>query len=296
MKKGTASRTAETAAAARALHYLYASPTIFADPFALEFTSQAWRRVVVARPLRWLVIDVLLRSLRPVGAQVIARSRYAEDLLDQAIAAGICQYVIVGAGFDSFVLRRRDLESRIRVFELDHPDTQQAKRSRLLTLSVDLPRNVELVGVDFERDTLADALARSSYESERPAFFSWLGTVPYLSNSATCDTLASIARLAATGSEVVFDYMVPEELLSGPDKQVVNTLKRFTARRGEPLLGVFDPDQLELVLRSVGLRLVENLSATQQEKRYFANRQDGLRPMQASYFAHARVSKSERSG
>ena len=197
MKEGRASRTAESAAAARAVHYLYHSPTIFEDPFALEFTSPVWRRIIVTRPLRWFVFNVLLRSLLPVAAQVVARSRYAEDLLEQAIAAGVRQYVIVGAGFDSFALRRRDLEPTVRVFELDHPDTQRAKRRRLLTLGVDQPNNVEFVGIDFEHESVADGLTRSNYQPARPAFFSWLGSTPYLSNAATLGTLGSIARLAA---------------------------------------------------------------------------------------------------
>lgn len=288
MRKGKASRTAEVAAAARARHCLYESPVIFQDPFALELTSPTWRRIVVTRPLRWLVFEQLLRALRPVGAQIVARSRYAEDVLEQAIAAGVRQYVIVGAGFDSFALRRRDAESKLRVFELDHPDTQQAKRERLLRIG--LPGNLEFVAADFERETVADVLVRSGFERERPAFFSWLGTTPYLSNSATRQTLASIAHFAATGSGVVFDYLVPDELLLAPDKLTVEKLRRFTARHGEPLVGAFHPEELAPMLASVGLELVENLTAAQQEQRYFANRRDGLRPMPASCFAHARVS------
>ena len=292
MKEGRASRTAESAAAARALHYLYQSPTIFEDPFALEFTSPVWRRIIVTRPLRWFVFNVLLRSLLPVGAQVVARSRYAEDLLEQAIAAGVRQYVIVGAGFDSFALRRRDLEPTVRVFELDHPDTQRAKRRRLLTLGVGLPNNVEFVGIDFEHESVADGLTRSNYQPARSAFFSWLGSTPDLSNAVTLGTLGSIARLAATGSEVVFDYGVPEEVLSREDARMVKKLKRMTARRGEPLVGEFDPTELEAALRSIGLEVIENLSGAEQEKRYFANRHDGMRPTASSFFAHARVSQS----
>jgi len=289
VKKGRASRTAEIAAAARAHHCLYESPVIFQDPFALEFTSPMWRRIVVTKPLRWLVFERLMRTLRPVGAQVVARSRYAEDVLEQAIAAGVRQYVIVGAGFDSFALRRRDLESSVRVFELDHPDTQQAKRERL---RVGLPGNLEFVAADFERETVADALSRSSFERQRTAFFSWLGTTPYLSNSATRKTLASIGRFAATGSGVVFDYLVPDNLLLEPEKLTVEKLKRFTARRGEPLVGAFHPEELEAMLASGGLELVETLTPAQQEQRYFANRRDGLRPMPASFFALARVSSA----
>jgi methyltransferase (TIGR00027 family) len=289
MNKGKVSRTAEAAAAVRARHCLYESPVIFQDPFALEFTSPAWRTIVVTKPLRWLVFERLLRALRPVGAQVVARSRYAEDVLEQAIAAGVRQYVIVGAGFDSFALRRRDLESSVRVFELDHPDTQQSKRERL---RVGLPDNLEFVAADLERETVADALVRSNFQRERRAFFSWLGTTPYLSNSATRQTLDSIGRFAATGSGVVFDYLVPDELLLEPDKLTVERLKRFTARRGEPLVGEFHPEELEAMLASGGLELVETLTPAQQEQRYFANRRDGLRPMPASFFVHARVSRA----
>jgi methyltransferase (TIGR00027 family) len=175
------------------------------------------------------------------------------------------------------------------VFELDHPDTQQAKRARLLTLGIELPKNLEFVGIDLEHETVADGLRRSSYQTDHRAFFSWLGTTPYLTNAATVSTLASIAEFAETGSDVVFDYLVPEAVLPPEDARVLERVKRFTARRGEPLVGALDPNQLEEVLRSVGLELIEHLSAAEQEKRYFANRRDGVRPTPASYFAHTRV-------
>ncbi len=289
MKKGRASRTAEMAAATRAEHYLYESPAIFEDPFALAFTSPVLRRIVITKPLRWFVNDVLMRWGHPLEAEIVARSRYAEDLLEQAIAAGVRQYVIVGAGFDSFALRRRDLEPTVRVFELDHPDTQRVKRQRLLTLGVDLPNNVEFVGIDFEHESVADGLIRSNYQPGRPAFFSWLGTTFYLSNAATISTLGSIAGLAATGSEVVFDYLVSEHVLSREDARIVRKLKRLTARLGEPLVGEFHSTELEGTFRSIGLELIENLPGAELEERYFANRHEGVRLTPFS-FAHGRVS------
>jgi methyltransferase (TIGR00027 family) len=289
MEKGRASRTAAAAAATRAEHHLYAASPIFEDTFAIEFADPLWRSIVEAKPLKWFVFDVLMRLMSPVGGQIVARSRYAEDQLAQAIAAGTRQYVIVGAGFDSFALRRRDLQSILRVYELDHPDTQAAKVERVQALDADLPDNLEFVAIDFEREGVAEALKRSRFEQDSPAFFSWLGTTPYLTNSATLDTLASIVRIGAPGSEVVFDYLVPDEVLSSSDRRVVAKLKRFTARRGEPLVGELHPAELEKVLASIGLELVENLSGPEQEKRYFANRDDGLRPWAASWFAHARV-------
>jgi methyltransferase (TIGR00027 family) len=289
MQKGQASRTAEIAAAVRAIHLLQDVPTVFDDPLALELTSPAWRRIAKSKPLRWILKHVVFRSQRPVAAQVLARSRYAEDLLEEAIAGGIGQYVVVGAGFDSFALRRRDLESSLRVFELDHPDTQRVKVERTLALGGELPANVEFVGIDFERQAVADGLTGSSYQPTLPAFFSWLGTTPYLSSAAILDTLRSIAVYAAPGSELVFDYLVPDEVLSASDRRVVQKLKRFTARRGEPLIGELHPSELETTLGSIGLELIENFSGADQMERYFAVRDDGLRPLPASYFAHARV-------
>lgn len=290
MQQGRASRTAQVAAAARAAHPLYASPPIFEDPYALGFTSPGWRRILLHRPLRWLVFDGVLRTLRPVGLQVVARSRYAEDCLARAIETGVRQYVIVGAGFDSFALRRRDLADRIQVFEIDHPDTQRLKRARLHELEVELPKNLHFAAVNFEKETIAEGLARTDYRPGESAFFSWLGTTPYLTRSATLDTLRSIAGSARPGSEIVFDYLTSEDALTPSERRQVRRLKRFTARRGEPLIGEFRPDEIGPVLRSVGFELIENLSGRAQEQRYFAGRSDGLRPMPDSYFAHAKVS------
>ena len=289
MKKGQASRTAEAAAGARAIHRLHHQHPVFDDPFALELTSPLWRRVATSKILLWLVTRLVFRSQRTVAAQVIARSRLAEDLLAEAIASGIRQYVIVGAGLDSFALRYHDAPSGFRVFELDHPDTQRLKLERIRALDIELPDIVEFVGIDFEEEAVAGALARSSYEVARPAFYSWLGTTAYLSNTATIATLRSIAGYAAPGSTIVFDYLVPDEVLSDSSRRVVQKLKRFTARRGEPLIGALHPDTLKEMLASIGLELVENLSAAEQEARYFSGRSDGLRPAAASWFARARV-------
>lgn len=292
MKDGTASRTADIAAATRARHDLRAAQPVFVDPFAIELTAPLWRRIVRTRFLDWLIFDLLLRSLSPIGTQIILRSRYAEDVLQQALAAGVDQYVIVGAGFDSFVLRRPDLESRLRVFEIDHPATQAVKRERIALLTAETPSNLEYVGVDFERETVGDGLARSGFRRERSAFFSWLGTTPYLSNAATLATLRSISTATTTGSQIVFDYLAPVQALAADDAQIVEQLKRFTARRGEPLIGEFDPDLIAGELRGVGFELIENVSGAEQARRYLANRQDDLVPMGASYFAHARVVSS----
>ena len=292
MQEGRASRTAEVAAATRAIHHLDGGPRVFDDPYALQLTSPTLRRIVEARPARWFLTQVAFRWRRAVSAEVVARSRYAEDLLEEAIAGGIHQYVLVGAGFDSFALRHRDSHSDLRIFELDHPDTQRVKVERILALDIELPSMVEFVEIDFEEEPVADALASSSYEPARPAFFSWLGTTPYLSNAATTATLSSIAGYAALGSEIAFDYLVPDEALSSSERRVVQKLKHFTARRGEPLIGEIHPDKLKALLESTGLELIANFSGRDQKDRYFAGRNDGIHPLPSFYYAHARVLNS----
>jgi methyltransferase (TIGR00027 family) len=231
----------------------------------------------------------MLAVLHPIGAQILARSRYAEDQLDKSIAAGTDQYVIVGAGLDSFALRRRDLSTRLRVYELDHPASQASKRDRLLELAISLPANLELIPVDFEQESVADALARSSYARERPAFYSWLGTIHYLTRDAIFRTLASIASFAAVGSEIVFDYRVPREFADAADIPVRDALDRFAVRRGEPIITSLDPLTFPREVCDLGFELLENLSGREQQARYFQGREDGMRPPPGSYFAHFRL-------
>ncbi len=294
MKPSERSRTAEAAAAARARHFRYATPRVFEDPYALALTSAAWRRVIGSPLLDWLVFRMLFRKLRPVGAQVVARSRYAEDTLAQAMALGIRQYVIVGAGFDSFVLRRQDLEGTLRVFELDHPATQAAKRDRLARLRPALPPNLELVPIDFEQGDLGRALGASSYRDDLPAFYSWLGTTPYLPAAATLRTLRAISTFAAPGSEIVFDDLVPAESLPDHDRGVVEAVQRFAERRGEPIIGTFTPEWLHEEIARLGFALLEDLSGRAQHERYFSGRSDGFSPMPSSHFAHLRLTATAR--
>lgn len=289
MKYGQRSRTADAAAALRASHTLYARPALFSDPYALQLTSPGWRRVIGNRMLHHLVIGHLLRHLSPITAQIVGRSRYAEDCLGVALQRGVKQYVIVGAGLDSFALRRRDLEQSLSVYEVDHPSTQRAKREQFLARGFSLPSNLEFVALNFETEDLAAGLRRSTYRAELPAFYSWLGTTHYLSNEATLATLAAIAGLAAGGSEIVFDYSLPHEMLPQHLGRRAERLRRATARQGEPIIGGFDPARLHLELPPMGYSIVEDISGQEQKQRYFAGRSDGLEPSGASRFMHLRL-------
>jgi methyltransferase (TIGR00027 family) len=289
LKERARSITAEGAAYARAKHLLYDDPIIFEDSFAIDFLSPRRRRILKNPLIGLLMRSTLYRHFRPLRAPLVDRSRYSEDKLEKAIVQGVTQYVIIGAGYDSFALRRRDLSDSIRIFELDHPATQKAKRERLFELNVELPRNLELIPVDFEKETVAEALKRSSYIREVPAFFSWLGTILYLTRDAVFKTLRSLLSLAAPGSEIVFDYIIPDTLMDPKELKRFNKRRRLAAHLGEPMITYFDPDILVTEMEDFGFELIENLSPNERKVRYFGNRKDNLIPSGRIYFAHFRV-------
>jgi len=280
------SRTAEAAAAVRAGHFLHAEPKIFEDPHAILFTSPSWRRVIKSRLLCLIVLMPFFEWRMPgVIGEILGRSRYAEDRLEAAVADGVTQYVLLGAGLDSFAVRRVDLLPRLTVFELDHPLTQESKRETLARLDLEVPANVTLVPFDFERESIPEALLRSRFSRQERSFLSWLGTTYYLTREAVLGTLGGLASFAAEGSEIVFDY-ADHTLFSSKGAQ---HLLGFTARRGEPMRSGLDPYTLADEIRDLGLLLVENLSPKEQRARYFANRRDGLDTADGAYFACARV-------
>lgn len=227
--------------------------------------------------------------MKPIVAQVLGRSRFAEEALASAVGRGINQYVIVGAGLDSYALRSADPTGRLRIFEVDHPDTQRAKRQRLGSLGIALPAQLEFVAIDFELQELSEAMKGSSHRRDTPAFYSWLGTTHYLTPQATLATLHSIARCAAPGSEMVLDYSVPLDLID-PDKlRDLLWVERLARRMGEPIIGNLDPARLHADVAQLGYEIVEDLAAPDQVRRYFSNRTDGLAPTPACRLLHLRL-------
>lgn len=288
MKTTRHSSTAEATAAVRAWHRLNHKPLIFDDPYALEFTSVPWRVICKNKLLTGLIFERVLKRLQPIAAEIICRARYTEDKLELAIQNGVRQYVTLGAGFDSFALRRPDLADAVRVFEVDHPLSQEAKKKRIRQRTSRTPVNLEFISVDFETKTLRQALYGSSYSSERPAFFSWLGVVQYLPRESVYATLASLASLSAPGSELIFDYLIPEDELEKRDLPTLNGLQRFTKRRGEPLASSFSPTDMEQEVARLGFDVIENLSPEDQATRYFSDHKNGLRPFSGYYVIHLR--------
>lgn len=289
MKEGQSSRTAEAAAALRAHHFQNAENPIFSDPFAFELTSKGWKKLLTTTlTLKVMNSSVFNRTLGLLTGQVVGRSRYAEDSLQQAIQQGIQQYVLVGAGLDSFTLRQAQQYPNLKIFEVDHPDTQAAKQKKLKEFG-EIPTNVEFVAIDFEKESIADALARSDFRQDQPAFFSWLGTTHYLEPQTTLHTLKSIAQIATSKSEVVLDYSIDYRELQGVERFGSLFVSQFTRFLKEPLKGQFRPKVLHQAVETMGYVVVEDLSGDGLSERYFHNRPDHIRHTIATRMLHLRL-------
>ena len=225
---------------------------------------------------------------RATRALMAWRSRYVEDELEEALQRGVAQYVILGAGLDSFAYRRRDLAGVVRVFEVDHPATQHWKRARLHTLGVEIPSNVTFVPIDFEQQTLREGLRAGGYRMEEPGVFSWLGVTAYLTEDAILSTLRDVASLAA-GTEIIFQYEELESQLDAESQRIVAVTKTFVAARGEPWLSFFDPANLRARVQELGFAEVGDFRPEDANARYFAGRRDELRAFPASHLMKAQV-------
>ncbi|MCH7337226.1 class I SAM-dependent methyltransferase [Acinetobacter sp. NIPH 2699] len=292
MKKGQSSRTAEAAAALRANHSQNASNPVFSDPYAFELTSTGWKKLLTTSlTVKVINSSVFNRTLGLLTGQVVGRSRYAEDLLQQAIAQGIQQYVLVGAGLDSFILRQAGQYPNLKIFEVDHPDTQVAKQKKLYEFG-EIPTNVEFVAIDFEKESIAEALARSGFQQDQPAFFSWLGTTHYLEPETTLNTLLSIAKIAVPNSEVVLDYSIDYRELQGVERFGSLFVSQFTRFLKEPLKGQFRPKVLHQAVEKMGYVVVEDLSGDGLSERYFQDRPDQIRHTIATHMLHLRLQQT----
>lgn len=288
MQEGQASATAITAAMVRAAHLVFdEKPTVFSDPLALRLSgmeSEAALHTTMAAILTEITrlsSATLAHTLSNHNrAFTVMRSRYTEDALGDAMARGTTQYVILGAGLDSFAYRQPPQAHGLQIFEVDHPATQAWKRDRLLELRLAPPSNLTFVSVDFERQTLAEALRASGHQTAVPTFVSWLGVTMYLTAEAVFETLRYIASFAL-GSEIVFQYVLPDSVLNEESRSLTAMLKAATAARGEPFISAFEPAVLADQVQALGFQHVWDLGPEEANARYFAGRTDDLciRPM-----------------
>jgi methyltransferase (TIGR00027 family) len=275
---GQPSLTAFTAAAARAAHLIVDDdPPIFADTLAAAMLGErageliGFHRAHGTHPI-----------LSGARAQVTCRSRYTEDSLADGIGRGTGQYVILGAGLDSFARRSR-LADQVRIFEIDHPATQEWKRRIAPT-----PENVSFVPVDFTRDSLRGRLGAAGFDFAAPAFVSWLGTTMYLEEHAIEQTL-SVTGGFAPGSEVIVDYILPAGLRDAAGDSYAEQVGQASAEQGEPWLSLFAPDDMAARLRRHGFGPVRDVRQRDMIPAAAWDRTDSLRPAELSRIAHAQI-------
>jgi len=281
MEYGRPSATAQGAAILRAAHQILDQPLILDDPIALRMIGTESQSLLQSDPERF-------RDRRFLRAFVALRSRYAEDELARAVGRGVRQYVILGAGLDTFPYRNAHAGSHLRVFEVDHPATQSWKRQRLQDAGIVIPDLLTFAPVDFETQTLADGLRRASFNAAEPAFFSLLGVVIYLTRAAVMETLGFVVALPP-GSEIVFDYSVPSSFLSENQRLAHDVAAKRVAAIGEPWITYFDPPALASELTRLGFNRMEDLGPAEANERYFKDRADGLRIGDSGRLIRARV-------
>jgi methyltransferase (TIGR00027 family) len=271
VRQGEPSRSALTVASLRAVHQLLDDPLVLSDPIALPLLGASTEAALRDDPFAWN--DPVLRSLR--GA-LVARGRFVEDELSRCVAAGVRQYLVIGAGLDTFAYRNPYRNEGLRVFEVDHPGTQRWKQQLLAEASIGVPESLTFVPADFERDDLGSVLRQAGFRAEQAVCVSWMGVSMYLTAEAVEATLRTVAGFAA-GSRLCFDYRVPATMLNPVERTIYEVLEQRVAALGEPWLSTFEPMQLQRQLLDLSFSTAESATPEDVNARYFARRKDGLR-------------------
>ncbi|MEV6254781.1 class I SAM-dependent methyltransferase [Nocardia sp. NPDC051911] len=265
--------TAVRVALWRAVHALHdQAPHVFDDRVGLRLAApeDGWRD----RP------DMDPRSTAPMRAGIVSRARFVEDLLAEQAERGVDQYVVLGAGLDTFAQRRPELAARFTVFEVDQPGPQAWKRQRLSELGFDIPPWLRLVPVDFEVDAWWQRLLEAGFDPARPALVASTGVSMYLTREANIATLRQLSALSP-GSALVTTFLLPLELVDA-DEQVMRGFAEEGARRsGTPFISFFRPEEMVRLAEDAGFAATRHVPAAELTGRYFADRTDGLRPAES---------------
>ena len=258
------SRTALGTAYMRAAHQLLdRPPRILEDPIALRLLGSS-----AAQRIKDFAEQYQTPELRGLRSHVVLRSRFAEDRLAAAVGRGVTQYVVLGAGFDTFALRQPTWAQALTILEIDHEGTQSTKRDQLVAAGLTMPKNANFATIDFEHESLRDGLTRYHVSADEPTFFSWLGVTMYLNENAIDGVLKSIATFPAE-SEIVLTFALPPGHSPSPFDQ-------RSASVGEPWVSYFEPEAIEAKLLNAGFSAVEFLSPENAKARYFQQRPPDL--------------------
>ena len=271
VRQGEPSRSALSVASLRAVHQLLDEPLVLSDPIALPLLGASTEAALRDDP--FALNDPMSRGLRGL---LVARSRFVEDKLSSCVAAGVRQYLVVGAGLDTFAYRNPYRDEGLRVFEVDHPGTQRWKQQLLAEASIGVPASLTFVPADLERDDLGSALRQAGFRADQAACVSWMGVTMYLTAEAVAATLRTVAGFAA-GSRLCFDYRVPVTMLNPVERVINEVMEQRIAALGERWLSTFDPTHLQRQLLEQGFSTAESATPEDLNARYFARRKDGLR-------------------
>lgn len=262
--------TAVRVALWRALHVQADPPPhVIDDRIGLRLASPDpdWRR----RP------DMDEQGTARIRASIVSRARFVDDLVAEQAEHGVGQYVLLGAGLDTFAQRRSDIASRLTVFEVDQPGPQAWKQQRLVELGFGIPRWLRFVPVDFETDSWWNWLSASGFDVGKPAVVASLGVSMYLTRAATAATLRQIATLAP-GSTLAMTYLRPVELVDLDERAAHQATDKAARASGTPFISYYSPDDILAMARHAGFATARHVTAADYTKRYFADRPDGLRP------------------
>ena len=272
MKDDRASRTAMGVAKVRAAHQLVDDePFILADPVVLRLVGQ--EAIEAIRTDASLRADPGLAAFR---GHIVLRNRYAEDCLKDAAERGVRQYVLLGAGYDTFGYRQPAWAESLTMYEVDHPASQAAKRELLASAGVSLPENLRFAAVNFESEAVKDGLLRAGFDFTQPAFFSCLGVLVYLEETAVKELFEFVGALPR-GSEIVFTFSQPDSALDAKELEIRAKINSAVNEMGEPWRSYFEPQRLCEMLLDAGFSEVTFLSPGVAEERYFRGRTDALR-------------------
>jgi methyltransferase (TIGR00027 family) len=269
--------TAVRVALWRAMHVqIDASPHVLVDEIGLQLVApdESWRQ----RP------DMHPQGTRGYRAAIVGRARFIEDLVREQVRKGVSQYVILGAGLDTFAQRSPDVASELRVFEIDKPETQEWKRQRLMELGLGISNNLQLVAVDFEAgDSWREKLAMNGFNANQPAVVASTGVSMYLTKEANMASLRQVAAFAP-GSTLAMTFLLPLDLVDSAERPQHEMVYERARAAGTPFVSFFRPPEILALAREAGFPDVRHISRSDIVQRYFVGRTDGLQPSSGEEF------------
>jgi methyltransferase (TIGR00027 family) len=294
VKAGTPSATAEANAAFRAAELLLPlDQQVCRDPFAIKFLGAKFRIIVKSRLLARIALWYADRIIPGAPGGVVARTRYMDDRLKERIDDGISQLVLLGAGYDARAFRIDGLKGKVKVFEVDHPDTQRAKVEKIRKMFGGVPDQVVYVPVDFDKDKLGDRLFESGYDGDAKTFFIWEGVTQYLTAAGVDETLAFVAGNSGKGSSIIFDYAYQSVLDGTAQQEEAQKWRKTFERRNEPPAFGIDETAVGDFLQSRGFAEVRNASMESIKGLYFKGANERRKVTTLGGVVHATVAFRE---